>query len=70
VIKLLEASAEIIPAPVNWVDIDNVVLGANKPALKSIGASSFDEIVGKTPYDLFPEDLAQAIVKNNDDPTW
>lgn len=66
-IKQLEAIAEILPAPVYWVDINSIFLGLNASALKASGASSIDEIIGKTVYDFQPEQLAEHIVKHNEE---
>ncbi|MCD6026497.1 MAG: hypothetical protein K0R08_1016 [Solimicrobium sp.] len=64
-IQQLEAIAEILPAPVYWIDIHNIILGANEHALKAMGASCLNEIIGKTAYDLYPKELAEYIVKHN-----
>ena len=66
-IEKLEAMAEIIPAPVYWVNLKSAVLGANECACMAIGASSVDEIIGKSPYDMYPMDLAVHIVNHNNE---
>ena len=64
-IKFLETYASIIPVPVYWVDKDSRVLGANKAVLDEIECDMLEEIIGKTPYDLYPHELADKIVKHN-----
>jgi amino acid adenylation domain-containing protein/thioester reductase-like protein len=65
ILKYLEEIAQIIPAPIYWLDVNNVVLGVNQLSLKGIGANSFDDVIGKTPHDLYPKKLADDIVRYN-----
>ena len=66
IIKKLEAIAEILPIPLYWVNTAHVVLGVNKLTVQGMGASCLNEVLGKTPYDLYPEDLAKHIVEHNE----
>lgn len=61
----LEKIAPSIPANVYWLDKDNVIIGVNENTLKAIGLTSYDEIVGKTVYELYPKDIADVIVKHH-----
>ena len=63
----LQMLAQIFPAPVYWLDTNNAILGVNGLALKGIGFSSYDEIIGKTPYDFYPYELADHIVQHNNE---
>jgi len=67
VIKQLEEIAEVLPAPIYWMDTNSTILGINTCFLKAMGASHLDEVIGKTPYDLYPEKLAEHIVKHNEE---
>lgn len=59
----LELVAPILPTPVYWHDVNGVVLGINEHCLKAIGATR--EIVGKTPYEFYPEKVAAHILNHN-----
>lgn len=64
-IKFLETYASIIPVPIYWVDKDSRVLGANKATLDAIECDALEGVIGKTPYDFYPHELADKIVKHN-----
>lgn len=61
----LEKIAPIIPAPIYWLSCDNILLGANQAALKMIGAKSFEEIIGKKAYDVYPKEMAEHIIQHD-----
>ena len=54
---------EQLCANIYWKDRKGVLLGCNKKTLASFGLSSLDEYVGKTDYDLFPKEQADALIK-------
>lgn len=62
--EALELVAPVLPTPVYWHDINGVVLGINEHCLKAIGTSR--EIVGKTPYEFYPKEIAEHILKHNE----
>ena len=64
-IKFLEKFASIIPAPVYWVDNESRALGANQATLDEIECDALEDVIGKTPYDIYPYELADKIVKHN-----
>lgn len=70
-IALLRSVMDNLPASVYWKDIDGVYLGCNKYAsekMVSVGLASTvseDIMVGKTDYDLFPEEVADRYREND-----
>jgi two-component system aerobic respiration control sensor histidine kinase ArcB len=60
----LEIVAPTLPTPVYWHDIEGVVLGINSLCLKAIGATR--EIVGKTPHEFYPKEIADHILSHNE----
>ncbi len=61
----LKTFVVFIPVSTFWLDVDSVFVGANKSAVTVIGTRSVDDIIGKTAYDLYPHDMSDKIVKNN-----
>lgn len=64
IIRALEIAAPVLPIPVYWHDSNGVVLGVNEHCLKAIGTSR--HIIGKTPYEFYPSDIAAHILNHND----
>jgi PAS domain S-box-containing protein len=64
IFKALELVAPILPVSTYWHDTDGVVLGVNEHCLNRIG-SSYQNIVGKSPYEFYPEHTAEHIVSHN-----
>lgn len=64
ILELLDIVAPVLPVPVYWHDINGVVLGINEHCLKAIGTSR--EIIGKTPYEFYPKEIAEHILKHNE----
>lgn len=62
----LEKIAPILPAPLYWTDTNVVGLGCNSLAFTVIGIpeAAREQIIGKTPYDYAPKEIADVIVKN------
>lgn len=54
-----------LPTPVFCVNTDGVIWGANPLALNHFDCSSDEYLIGKTLYDLFPEKMADSILKHN-----
>lgn len=67
ILKYLTEFAEIIQVPLYWFDTNNVVLGGNEAILKAIGGSSVVDFIGKTPYDYYPHEMADNIVRSNNE---
>lgn len=66
ILKYLGIVASILPAPIYWEDINNVVLGGNEKVFKGIGALSKEALIGKTAYDLYPKEIAEHIIQHNE----
>ena len=49
---------DIFPAILYWCDLNGTFLGANREALKALGALKKDDVIGKTIYDIYPETVA------------
>ena len=62
--RLKEMSLNL-PAAVFWLDTDGVICGANSLALNHFEYSSEEFLIGKTPFDLFPEKMAKSILEHN-----
>ena len=58
----LENVAPFIPAAVYWTDPESRILGANRACLDVMGVKLADQIVGKTPFDFYPDDIAKGII--------
>ncbi len=63
-IKDVHALLPVLPIPVYWHDKNGVVLGLNDYCLEDIGGKR-EDIVGKTPYDFYPRETAEHILKLN-----
>ena len=55
---------DCVPGSVYWKDADGRYLGCNKFMVETAGVASVDDIVGKTDFDLWPEQ-AQRIYDND-----
>lgn len=64
IFKDLTRVTALIPTPVYWVAPDSTILGVNEYGLNTIGMA-FEDFVGKTPYELYPKEMAEKIVKHN-----
>ena len=60
----LERIAELIPAPLFWMDTNHVGLGCNDLVIRTIEVARPEELIGKTPHEYLPEDMADVVVKN------
>ena len=63
----LKTFVAFIPVSTFWLDEKGILIGANNRAVTAIGVTSADELIGKTPYDIYPYDLADKIAKHNDE---
>lgn len=62
----LEKIVALMPGLIYWHDRNGVVLGCNNEEARVLGFSSRYELIGKTPYDVFPKEVADRLIKNND----
>ena len=67
ILEDLEQIASILPTPLYWEDSNGVILGANEAAFKGTGALIREAYVGKTLYELYPEEMADHIKKHNEE---
>jgi PAS domain S-box-containing protein len=65
IFEALELVAPILPTLVYWHDTQGVVLGLNALCLKGMGVSKKEEVLGKTPYEFYPKDVAAHILNHN-----
>ena len=47
-----------VPVSIYWKDLNGVYMGCNQFVLRMAGLSSYDQIIGKTDYDLVWKDIA------------
>lgn len=67
VLKYLEDIANIIQVPLYWFDENNVVLGGNDLIVRAVGGKTIADFIGKTPYDYYPYEMADNLVKANNE---
>ncbi len=63
--RFLHTVLNAIPTRVFWKDRNSVFRGCNQVAATDLGYASSHELVGKTDYDLFPKDIADKFVKDD-----
>jgi len=58
--------AEIVPVPMYWLDLNQSYLGINQHVLEGTGRKSYEkDFKGKTPYDVYPFEMAHEIVQHH-----
>ena len=60
-----EEFADILPEPIYWLDLNQVILGFNASAIKAVGAQSKEELIGKTPLEIYPKEMAEDIIAHH-----
>jgi PAS domain S-box-containing protein len=60
--QMLQLIMDTIPMSVFWKDKDSVYLGCNVTFIRECGLEKIEDVVGKTPYDLFDPSLAPGII--------
>ncbi len=63
--QMLQLIMDTIPMSVFWKDKDSVYLGCNKTFIRECGLENLDQVVGKTPFDLFPPQMAPEIIERD-----
>jgi len=63
--QMLQLIMDTIPMAVFWKDKDSVYLGCNKTFIRECGVDSLDNVVGKTPFDLFEPGLAAEVLQRD-----
>jgi PAS domain-containing protein len=64
IFKLMQGMSAYLPMPVYWIDLDGVVQGGNDLAC-ALSEFSSEKIVGKTLFDLYPDQAANLITRHN-----
>lgn len=62
--KYLRVIASYLPGLFYWKDVEGHYLGCSESVLKTLGYTSYDELLGKTDYDLWPNQAPQ--LREND----
>lgn len=65
--QMLQLIMDTIPMSVFWKDKDSIYLGCNKTFIRECGLETLEDVVGKTPYDLFVPEQAGAVVERDQD---
>ncbi len=67
IIDSLNIIAPAMPIHIYWSDSNHIVLGGNELALRVLGRVSGADVVGKSIFELFPEEIAAKIAKDHND---
>ena len=60
--QMLQLIMDTIPMSVFWKDKDSAYLGCNKAFIEECGFGDVNDVVGKTPYDLFDQETAATLI--------
>lgn len=63
--QMLQLIMDTIPMSVFWKDIDSAYLGCNKAFTQECGVDHVDEILGKTPTDLFGPEISSVLIAHD-----
>jgi PAS domain S-box-containing protein len=63
--RMLQLIIDTIPMSIFWKDRDSVYLGCNRTFIGECGLGSTDEVIGKTPADLFDADKAAKVIERD-----
>ncbi|MCF7849228.1 MAG: PAS domain S-box protein [Kiritimatiellales bacterium] len=63
--RMLQLIMNTIPICVFWKDRDSVYLGCNQAFTKMCGLPSIEDVVGKTPFDVFDQESAAEIIEQD-----
>lgn len=62
---MLQLIIDTIPMCVFWKDKDSKYLGCNKAFIVERGVDDIDDVLGKTPFDLFEPSIAQEVIERD-----
>ena len=66
IFQYLNQVTQILPVPVYWLGLNQEYIGINELVIKGTGTISYEhDFSNKTPYDLYPEDMARNIVEHH-----
>jgi len=63
--QMLQLIIDTIPMSVFWKDKDTVYLGCNKSFIKECNLETVNDVIGKTPYDLFSDTMAADMISRD-----
>ncbi|MBN2162424.1 MAG: PAS domain S-box protein [Pontiellaceae bacterium] len=63
--KMLQLIIDTIPMSIFWKDKDSIYLGCNRTFIQECQLQQIDNVVGKTPFDLFDTTIAPDIVERD-----
>ncbi len=63
--KILQLIIDSIPMSIFWKDKDSVYLGCNNAFIQECQLNHIDDVVGKTPFDLFDQPLAMNVIERD-----
>ncbi|MDF7826570.1 PAS domain S-box protein [Pontiellaceae bacterium B12227] len=63
--QMLQLIMDTIPMSVFWKDKDSIYLGCNKAFIRECGLQNYDDVVGKSPIDLFPPEMAPGVIERD-----
>jgi len=63
--QMLQLIIDSIPMSIFWKDKDSMYLGCNEAFCQECRVGSMEDVVGKTPYDLFDPETAKTIVERD-----
>ncbi len=66
-LQLQQYFMDYLPDSIYFKDIDSRFIKANKATLTKMGLSSFDELLGKTDFDIFCDEHAQLAKKDEEE---
>ena len=65
-VRHLKKFSELVPIPFYWLDLNQFYLGVNSFVIEVTGTQSFEkDFLGKTPFDVYPHEMAQNIVQHH-----
>jgi len=66
-LKLQQYFMDYLPDSIYFKDLDSRFIKANKATLTKMGLTSFDELIGKTDFDIFRDEHAQFAKKDEEE---
>jgi len=62
ILHYLAQVAPYLPFPIYWMDLEGRMAGANQAYLDTLGIKQVDQVIGKTPFEFFADDVAKGMV--------
>ncbi len=63
--QMLQLIMDTIPMSVFWKNKNSIYLGCNKTFIKECGFDDVDDVIGESPYDLFDQETAEALISRD-----